>query len=122
MNKFSKFALSFYIISIVLLLILVFTRGIPYGLIRYESPEFFVCTNTKITTYIYNGIICSILGILSILITIPKFNTIKFKYLFPLVIITLIFFIPYESSHNYPFSAYEPTYTNIFNFILNKKS
>lgn len=119
MNKFNKFALVFYILSLIILSIMVYTKGFSYALVRYETPEYFTCVNVKITTYICNGIISSVLGLISILITIPKFNTIKFKYLFPLLIIVLIFFIPYESSHSYPFSSYEPIYTNIFNFVLN---
>ena len=102
MNKFSKFALSFYIISIVLTLILIFTNGIPIALEpsldEQYRPPFYTGGTVRISgiicKLIFNMILNFIIFFSNLIFTFNINNTLKYKKLFLTIIFILVLFVP----------------------------
>lgn len=102
MNKFSKFALSFYIISIVLTFILIFTNGFSIALEIPENQDYMSIYQTpgpvgiySITkTLIGNIILIFIIFFSNLIITFNINNTLKYKKLFLVIIFILVLFAP----------------------------
>lgn len=112
-NKSNKIIILIYTIISALLLILIFTGGIPLGPKEYRSDNFFICISYTDTTLIYNAIVSFIFAVISLIMTFNKKNTFKFKYLFLLIILALIFFVPlvkeemYGSSQIYYYTLFD---------------
>lgn len=124
-NIFTYISLFLYIVMFVSLLVMISTKGIETGITKEYEAEENNFWNGNFEGYVvnlcWNKIIIWVIGISSILLTIPRINKVKFKIIIPMIFLVLICFIPTKKSYSkiYGFNSNSTlTYRNIFNNVI----
>lgn len=124
-NLFTYISLFLYIVMFLSLLLMISTKGIEAGITKeyqVEENSFWDGNFEGYEVNLYwNKLIIWIIGISSILLTIPRINKVRFKIIIPVILLILICFIPTKKSYSkfYGFNSNSTlTYHNIFNNII----
>ena len=124
-NIFTYISLFLYKVMFVSLLVMISTKGIETGINKEYEAEENNLWNGNFEGYVvnlcWNKIIIWVIGISSILLTIPRINKVRFKIIIPVILLILICFIPTKKSYSkfYGFNSNSTlTYRNIFNNVI----
>ena len=95
-----KFRIIYFII-IILCMLMIFTKGVTPSMVIYENTDKDVIDGmyTKDTLSIFNCVTITLIMIFSLLLTCIKKNTAKEKWLYFVVIILLLLFVPLGIHH-----------------------